>query len=701
MTAVIWGVTARRAFSTAVAAQAKHGGGGGGGGGISKFLRRPLLAVLAAGGGYRYYVYQQGDNDKKKVLIVPFHRLNIKDQQEDGISSFVSDPNDEMVHIELKELVDAIHSAASDPDIVALHGIFGHGSNLKAGWADLEEIRGALKVFKESHRIHLEPNIAHDQQFTVKLSGVKPMLAYADSLGSIMEPGNKEYYLASIFSHIALREKGDLNLFGLLSNTMFLRDLLLKYKIKVHVFQTGDYKNMGNTFTENKLTRGHRENVTRILQGLNENIQEEITESRLKALFAAGFEKGSEYDQLWNHVKQTRALTAPAAKELGLIDSCVARDPIMDLLDKDKEQDPDEKRRFKGERAISLEDYVLNLRHKKRRADRIKKMKALVDRTFSQIGVSIPGITPSTKAAKDKIALLYVGGVIVDGTGRKMVNAIREIRQDKDIKCVVLRVNSRGGVPTACESIVEELKALNLPVVVSMGNVAASGGYYISANADRIFASHKTVTGSIGAVSVRPDLTGFAASYGLKFDSVASSDLSGMNNVFQPMTRKMKKVYASILDRMYAQFKGVVSEGRKIPMEELHKIAEGRVFTGEQAKAIELVDEIGGLTRAIGYAQRNYTGSSESEIVVWPKKKTLMDKLLDTRPKGVPLLYDQLYATPGMDNGPIGQILKAGIASSMVRPGVYYVTDEGTALSQTFGALGPAGAVDDDDFIWG
>ncbi len=694
MTAVAWAVAARRAVSTAAA---KHAGGR-----VATFLRRnkfTLLTVLAAAGGVQYYVYQQADNNEKKVLIVPFHRLNIKDQQEEGWSSLVSDPNDEMFHIELKELVDAIHSAASDPDIVALHGIFGHGSNLKAGWADLEEIRSALKVFKESHRFHLEPNLAHDPQFVVKLADAKPMMAYADSLGSIMEPGNKEYYLASIFSHIALREKGDLNLLGLLSNTMFLRDLLLKYKIKVHVFQTGDYKNMGNTFTENKLTRGHRENVTRILQGLNENIQEEITDSRLQALKSVG--KGSGYDNLWNRVKQTPALTAPAAKEMGLIDSCVALDPIMALLENNKTQDPDEKRSFKAKRAISLEDYVLNLRRKKWRADRIQKMKEMVDLKFSQIGVSLPGITPSTKASKDKVALLYVGGVITEGTGRKMVNAIRDIRQDKNIKCVVLRVNSRGGVPTACESIVEELKAANLPVVVSMGNVAASGGYYISANADRIFASHKTVTGSIGAVSVRPDLTGFAASYGLKFDNVESTDLSGMNNVFQPMTRKMKKVYATNLDRMYAQFKDVVSEGRKIPLEELHKIAEGRVFTGEQAQAIELVDEIGGLTRAIGYAQRNYTDSPESEIVVWPKKMTLMSKLLDTRSKGVPLLFDQLYATPGMDTGPIGQMLKAGIASSMVRPGVYYVTDEGTALSQSLGALDPVGAVDDNDFILG
>jgi signal peptide peptidase SppA len=211
---------------------------------------------------------------------------------------------------------------------------------------------------------------------------------------------------------------------------------------------------------------------------------------------------------------------------------------------------------------------------------------------------------------------------------------LRKLKYNRHVKAVVLRVDSPGGALTACETIFQEIQDLpkDVGVVVSFGNVSASGGYYISSNAKRIFASPTTITGSIGVFMLRVDLRGLAKQYGITFDSVvdsvATSDTSGSFDPFSPLNHRMKDNFSDFSDRAYLRFKTLVGVGRKMDLDMVETVAQGRVWTGEQAKQIGLVDELGGLDRAIAYCQRNYTASGQATVVSWPPKQSLWDLLL-------------------------------------------------------------------------
>lgn len=238
------------------------------------------------------------------------------------------------------------------------------------------------------------------------------------------------------------------------------------------------------------------------------------------------------------------------------------------------------------------------------------------------------------KGRKEQIAVLKISGPITDATARKLEQPLRKLKQAQDkISAVVLRVDSPGGAITACETIHQQLQDLPQKVVVSYGNVSASGGYYISANSERIFASPTTITGSIGVVMLRADLRGLAHQWGINFDSIPSSDLSGIFDPFFPINSRMKENFANYCDRAYMHFKTLVSQGRGLSMEQVEQVAQGRVWTGEQAVENGLVDELGGLDRAISYCQRNLTESGHAKIVEWPPKKTLFQALVDRKNK--------------------------------------------------------------------
>ena len=190
---------------------------------------------------------------------------------------------------------------------------------------------------------------------------------------------------------------------------------------------------------------------------------------------------------------------------------------------------------------------------------------------------------------------------------------------------MVLRVDSPGGSINACESLYQEIQDIPQKVVVSFGNVSASGGYYISSSADQIFASASTITGSIGVVMIRMDFKELAKRYGVTFDSFPTSALSGSNDPFYPINKQMKENFANQADRSYHRFKSIVSDGRNIDMKAVEAIAKGRVWTGEQASKNGLVDKLGGLDDAVAFAQRNYTMSGDAQVVQWPPKKSLWE----------------------------------------------------------------------------
>lgn len=228
-------------------------------------------------------------------------------------------------------------------------------------------------------------------------------------------------------------------------------------------------------------------------------------------------------------------------------------------------------------------------------------------------------------SSKEKIAVVHITGGIDDSVARRVIKSLRQIKYDDKTKAVVLRIDSPGGSVTASEIILEECKDIQKPIICSFSNVAASGGYYISAYADRIFALPTTLTGSIGVFGIKFDLSDLARSYGVEVNFVSSGKHASTYDVFHPLTRQMKVNLERNMNKVYSYFKEIVSEGRGIPIWYVEQIAKGRVWTGEQAKEIGLIDELGGIDRALHYAKRKYTSNGVAEVEVWPKPVSLKD----------------------------------------------------------------------------
>jgi len=370
---------------------------------------------------------------------------------------------------------------------------------------------------------------------------------------------------------------------------------------------------------------------------------------------------------IWHQVHRAGAFSAASAVGAGLVDYAPRRDPLPALLaysngtdDSPQHEEAEEATRpdetepsvSSSERdairhewqaqetdfdsfpdhaeAVSLPDYA-----RQQRQLRALQAKRAGWQRFWQTynlpfwpSVLSSGDTTTTfdgkeKNKKETVLLAHVSGAIDEALARKLVTKLRQAtaptdnnnnNNKDDIKCVVLRITSPGGDAIASETISQELQALPVPVVVSMGNVAASGGYYIAAHADRIFAANKTLTGSIGVFAIRADLTGLANKYGITTDPVATGTLAGTFDSLTPMSRAMQDGVAEAIDRVYDNFKTVVSDGRKLDKTTVEALAQGKIWTGRQAKEIGLVDEIGGLDRALAYAKRTYcTATSKNE----------------------------------------------------------------------------------------
>eukprot|EP00977_Amphora_coffeiformis_P013571 scaffold3586_cov164-Amphora_coffeaeformis.AAC.22 len=604
---------------------------------------------------------------KKKALVIPFNRLKLVERKRKSFESFLEKLNEENKDIasemEIRELVDLIHKAAADPEISALYGIFGHGTSLMtAGWANLEEVRNALRT-------------------------------------------------------------GELNLFGLTSEQFFLRGLLEKYGINVHVFKHGKYKNAPNALTEWGFNKAHRENVTNILEQLNADVCYDIQAVRSKALLTSWLRKDGD---IWRLIQNAGTFPARTAWKSGLVDYIPRRSPLFDLVEanleksnkedfkstwKHQETDFD---RFPASEMVELKDYAKKLSKKKKAEDRMQRWHDFAKKTrqaLSSMG-SLP--KESVQKPRDQVALLQIQGAIGDGTASKVLKQLQKIQKEESAKCLVVRVTSPGGSIQACETISQELKALKIPVVFSFGNVSASGGYYIASCADRIFASKKTVTGSIGVFGIRPDFTDFVARYGISCEHVSSGDYSATWTPFHPMTSKMKENFAQSIDRYYKQFKGVVADGRGLSLEAVENIGQGRVWTGQQAKANGLVDEIGGLYRALAYAKREFT-SGDADVVVFPKEQSFFQKLAESMGEQKSLAEVAAVLSEWMASGGTFQeraenvnvdllsnqllrVLQDPTTSGKLTGGVLMVADENTAIRLLMEESGIHQPLPPDDF---
>lgn len=605
---------------------------------------------------------------KKKILVLPFHKMKIVEQKKPSLSNLLdklsSGREDKVMEVEIREFVDAIHAAATDPDIVALHGTFGQGFGFQCGgYGHIEEIRNAIRVFNESHRRHYEPrrcsaeedrdNYDQDKFYDKDMKEVEPVqktsFAFADTFDNPSDPGNKEYFLASAFSQIHMQPRGNMQLFGVSMSNIFIADALKKYGIKVHVFKHGMYKNAPNSVTESGYTRHHYENTKAIIDSLNQSVYSMISQSRnLPSIFDS---------TVWKHIHNYGTMTANNCKEIHLVDHLPKVNPLMDLIKMNDSKDGDEKKEyfrekhaelikkvpFEANKVLSLTSYFSELEQKQKRQRRkiqlYDKLNHAVKRStafeslLNLFNCQAPYFYFDRKevdnllsrGTRDKVAVVYVTGPINDKLAQRVTRALRQIKYDDRVKCIVVRVDSPGGGVTASETILEECKDTGKPIVCSFANVAASGGYYISTCAEKIFSQQTTLTGSIGVFGVKIDAVEAAKRYGIEFSSISSGHHAQTYSLFHPLNDAMKTNLKRNMNRVYEYFKKLVSDGRKIPIQHVEEVAQGRVWTGVEAKEKRLVDELGGLRKAISYASSKYA-SIAAEVETYPKPPTFAER---------------------------------------------------------------------------
>lgn len=437
------------------------------------------------------------------------------------------------------------------------------------GWAKAEEVRGAIEDFKSSG---------------------KPVYAY-------METGfNKDYYIAAACDKIYLPPSGELFVNGLAADVMFFRGSLDKLGVYPDVYQIGKYKSAGDMFTQKQMTDAHREFINSLLDDLYGRLVEGIAQGRKKS--------SDDVKKLID----SAPYTAAQAKEAGLIDGLLYRDEV------DKEL----KKRLGYKDTDDL--------HIARAGD------------YKQITQESLGLNKG-----DKIAVVYAAGDIVSGSSSfgssgeetigsdSLVKTLKEVADDKSIKAVVLRIDSPGGSGLASDIIWRGVEAVKekKPVVVSMSDVAASGGYYIACNANKIVAEPSTITGSIGVVGGKPVIKGFYDWIGISNEYVLRGTNAGMFRESEKFTDSERAKFQEFLKGTYDDFTSKVAKGRKKDQAYIDSIGQGRVWTGKQGKDNGLVDEYGGLDKAIEVAKQlaNIPANKGVQRIVRPVPPTFWEQL--------------------------------------------------------------------------
>ena len=468
----------------------------------------------------------------------------------------------------LDDILASIKKAKENDNI---KGIYIQASWLDAPYASLQAIRTALEDFKESGKF---------------------VVAYSDNYTQGL------YYLSSVADKVMLNPKGMIEWRGLASAPIFYKGLLQKLGIEMQVFKVGTYKSAVEPFTSTEMSPANKEQVTAFIGSTWNQILDGVSASRK-----------IEKDSL-NAYADRMLMFYPSDESVkyGLADTLIYQNNVRNYLKTLVKIDEDDRLPILG-----LDDMI-----------NIKKS------------------VPKDKSG-DILAVYYASGEITDYdgsatsdegiVGSKMIRDLRKLKEDDNVKAVVLRVNSPGGSAFASEQIwhaVKELKA-NKPVIVSMGDYAASGGYYISCAADSIIAEPTTLTGSIGIFGMIPNVKGLTEKIGLTFDVVKTNKFSDFGNLMRPVNGDERALLQMMISQGYDLFVSRCAEGRHMTKEGIEKIAEGRVWTGEMAKGIGLVDELGGIDKALEIAARKAELKGYT-IVSYPTKKDILSTLLDVQP---------------------------------------------------------------------
>lgn len=471
--------------------------------------------------------------------------------------------------LQLRQVTRALREAARDKRI---SGVFLTGSLEPAGYgtgfAALKEVRAALAEFRAAG---------------------KPVIAYLDYATT------RDLYVAAGATELSLDPYGTLLMPGLATEPMFYAGAFERFGVGVQVTKSGIYKSYAEPFVRKDLSPENREQLQKLLGDLWGDLIADVAADRKMPVA-----------EVQRVVDDEGIIRPEVAVKAGLVDRLAYKDEVISKLKKATGQTSSDE----PFTQVDLADYI----------------GTLAKDTTGQIAAS----------GKGTIAVVYAEGAIVDGEGREgevgaddFSREIRRLRQDDEVKAIVIRVNSPGGSAAASEHIQREIRLAqeSKPVVISMGSYAASGGYWISTYSKRIFAEPTTITGSIGVVGIHFDIQKLANELGFTWDSVKTGKHADLMTISRPKSPEELAIFQRMVDWTYGEFIRKVAEGRRLDQAVVRKIAEGRVWSGAEAVKLGLVDELGGLDAAVAFAAREAGVGVQYELKEFPETQSWTEKL--------------------------------------------------------------------------
>lgn len=520
--------------------------------------------------------------EKNSVFVLNLSGTISEQGSENPLSMFTGDNS---LNSGLNDILSSIKKAKANDDI---KGIYIEAGALAANYATLQEIRNALADFRKSG---------------------KWIVAYGDFYTQ------GAYYVASVADKVYINPKGIVDWHGIGAQTMFYKDFMAKFGVKWEVVKVGTFKSATETFTEEKMSDANRLQTKTFIDGTWRNVCDAVSKSR-----------GISVDSLNSYADSYLALQATETLvKAKMVDGMMYGDQVKDAVKKMMKLEKDD-----DIAQLTLND-MLNVKDEKLEGSEIAVYYAEGD------------IVQDPKAATMFGNNNYIAS-------RKVCKDLEDLMNDDDVKAVVVRINSGGGDAYASEQMWHQMSELRKvkPVVVSMGDYAASGAYYMSAPASWIVAQPNTLTGSIGIFAVIPDLSGLVTSkLGVRFDEVKTNRNSTFGNLMaRPFNAEEKAMLQASVNRGYSLFRQRVADGRRLPVESVEKIAQGRVWLATDALNIKLVDQLGGIDDAVKKAAelaklKDYYTSDYPAAASW------MDNLLNSMSSSGTYLDEQLRQTLG------------------------------------------------------
>mmetsp|Transcript_20172 Transcript_20172/g.39156 ORF Transcript_20172/g.39156 Transcript_20172/m.39156 type:complete len:627 (+) Transcript_20172:68-1948(+) len=562
---------------------------------VARLGRRGRAGLAVVGGltlGSQYVTWKQAQNNKLKMSKDRVLHLDMTMQiTEDAPTPWEEIVNSKRPPMSLRQVVDALEWASVDPHVKGVVCTLAGESQTTI--ATTQEIRNAILAFRAK-----------------QTAPARPTVFSADTFGESGQ-GTAQYYLASAFDKIYLQPSGLVGLIGMHSETFFLKNMLAKIGVYPQFLAYFEYKNAANMFTQDGFTEQHREQTHRLMDSLFRQIISGIATSR------------SLSESKVRSLMDESPLHAQEALKHSLVDGLQYHDRVLVDL------------------GVSKECVVQDMHRYYKEAEKVKNKEKDGGKSFYDKAMEAAQKGANAKH-EDVVALVTATGNVVRGRGQrkdmgaaKVVEAVRAAVKDENVKSIVVRVDTRGGSAIASDTIRRELELAResgKPVVVSMGSVAASGGYYIATGADKIVAQPGTITGSIGVVLGKFTLSELYGKLGVSVGEMQMGKQASTMSSNTPWNESQLETAQQLGLNFYNDFVGHVAKARNMTVQQVDSMARGRVWTGEQARDLGLVDVLGGLKEAHAVAAELAPGVPKDKLprlVSYPKKKKPIQELAE------------------------------------------------------------------------